>query len=1124
VPINRLAVLGYNTISDQRELTSLLTRVLDLWKKQAELNSHLLDDKLADYVFIPLSQILRRQRDSPSIVLEATLRVLTELIRYGWRSKASEELASQLLLLFTYIIDGAPGELKGKGEGKQKVSEELILEGYRALGALIRTAGQPRNSFLEAAENVPAAGHAVAVILDGVKDGATPEIQMAALEALDALQTVAHEQSMLATFLPGTVSALSTSLAPPVSLKRQRRVLVRGLEVLRLTLTRTLSDIKVLNLLPKETKLLDLARNTETPAQSYDGSMAFDDKGKVLTTAWLKATASQVKVALASVLRLRNHDAEDVQQALSKLCIALIDECRQSLRDSESILVETAMLLAPNEAKSSLTDTSLVDLVMIHPDLSSTVKTIMFNWVSSLPTAMQAADERIKQQALRCIGRGGRIISDLQLQSSTLDDALAISLKDSIMVLMLNSESSVVQNDVETEQNGLQSGTLQLSGRTGTFSPIFLQQSGGSPVREEVEVLITNIGSSDRKLKLASQMLGFARDLEGPDQISSFWLAYRLTQSAMTLSEDEDILLDFSNDHSATQQESAVFQELHDFSISVVAAHSDTVDADWRLEAIALEAAAFVATRMKQDFRPELIDVLYPIATFLGSPEPQLRHHAITALNVIAASCGYDSVSDLIIANGDYMVNSVALRLNTLDVSPASMQVLTMMIQLTGSRLIPFLDDVVATIFAMLDNYHGYTAFAEGLFGVLKEVVEQGVKEERLMLEAGQEQQGRTEEYRKKMPQGVSAEDIVDLMERRQQAKLEREEGQREEASVANPKRAFREELAAIEERDGNHQSGEDEEEDEDQDNKAREEEPHQAVEKPKPAPSPTYILLNKIAKTTQHYLTSPTATLRKSLLELLGTVSPALAQDEDTFLPLINDVWPVVIARLQDEEPFVIIAACRAIAALCVNAGDFLASRIKTEWADGLGRWCARIKNEADQSPASRDASSIRGGVRKADIPLILGQRKQRSRAGADEGDGDILMPQQQSKSDMTDQLVSISTSTKAATIASTSRFSPSTALSSRGLGRFAQAAQTWSAVQRLLVAIVMYVRIDDEVFDQILDLVIDALEDNEEMRTALEVINADAVWLARYERGHVEETEAPSLEGVAFLPLQRA
>jgi hypothetical protein len=87
-------------------------------------------------------------------------------------------------------------------------------------------------------------------------------------------------------------------------------------------------------------------------------------------------------------------------------------------------------------------------------------------------------------------------------------------------------------------------------------------------------------------------------------------------------------------------------------------------------------------------------------------------------------------------------------------------------------------------------------------------------------------------------------------------------------------------------------------------------------------------------------------------------------------------------------------------------------------------------------------------------------------------------------------------------------------------GLGRFSQASVVWEAVLGLLTAIVGYVRVEDDMFDDILGLVVDVLPRHGELREALETVNADAVWLALYERGLVQAQgrEAPVVEGFEF------
>ena len=77
-----------------------------------------------------------------------------------------------------------------------------------------------------------------------------------------------------------------------------------------------------------------------------------------------------------------------------------------------------------------------------------------------------------------------------------------------------------------------------------------------------------------------------------------------------------------------------------------------------------------------------------------------------------------------------------------------------------------------------------------------------------------------------------------------------------------------------------------------------------------------------------------------------------------------------------------------------------------------------------------------------------------------------------------------------------------------SGALGRFSQAHQLWDAALGLVTAILRYVRVDDDMFDEMLEVVVDVLHEPErrDLKEALETINADAVWLALYERGRVK------------------
>jgi TELO2-interacting protein 1 len=999
-----------------------------------------MDDKLADYIFFPLSHVFRNQDRQASRVVELSVKI-------------SAQLVQQLLVLLTYIIAGVPGK-----ERTQELPEETALEAYKGLTTLIKTTGSSASAAtaLEDASAIPALGHCVSVILDGVVDGATADIQVQALLALQAVYAAVRSHAAVATFLPGTVSALTKVVSVPAG--KKRRVLVSSVQTLGIVLIRVLGDMRTRNI------------PTDDQAVASEG-----DKGKVLTASWLSATTSQVKLALSTILKLRTYDSEEVQTALERMCVSLLDECHTSLANCQPILVETAMVLAPESPADPLKDTSLQDLVALYPELGESIKIALYNWTTSLPRVMLSSDEGVKQQAIGRLLRGMKTFKNLEADSSTLEASMTLALRDSVTSLSANDRPKIATRESELWS---MSGFSGVNSSDLDYRPILMSHESQVATRKGLLDLLSHLGSPTQQSKLAREMLDFARDSTGPSQISAFWLSYELVKAAIAPSDEIASYIDFSAGIDSEDGPEELFNDLYDFSVTVLDSHTEVSDVDWRMEGLALEITASAASRVGPAFRPELIDVLYPIATFLGSENPLLRDHAIVTLNSVATSCGYSSVSQLIVENADYMVNSISLRLDTFDISPASAKVLTMLVRLTGPKLVPFLDDVVSSVFAALDNYHGYPVLVESLFMVLKEVAEQGAKSDKLLLENGT---SAATDHRKRRAEETTIEDILSLLERRKKRHIAHSDFDEDDLLLqSHPKQPWASAKGkAVEQAED--QIGE-----EDDSAGALEEEK-------KPPKSPTYALLERIATFTQHYLTSPTPTLRKSLLELLATVSPALSADEDSYLPLVNAIWPVVVARLYDPEPFIVIAACDALCGLCSAAGDFLSTRIKAEWWNGLGKWCRNAKAKA---------AGKTDGKR-----LPAGRKYPRGGLGEDGGSG-ILIPIRSGSGLEARKPTDLAPVVKAV---------------SGGLGRFAQSVQVWEAAVRLLVAVVSYVRIDDEVFDEILDLLVDILGQNQEARHALEIVNPDAVWLAMYQRGEVEWMPAPVVDGISLPPMDR-
>ncbi|KAI9167495.1 TEL2-interacting protein 1 [Paramyrothecium foliicola] len=1048
VKISQWAIREANLSVAARELLPLVRQVLEILDTQIQCNPAVLDEKLAEYVFFPLFYIFRQVNQYPTILVENSIRCLNILIVHGWKSRISPKLVHQILSLLTFILDDEPGSAS-----KRDISEELALEGYRALSALFMTAATSVEAAagLADSETIPALGHGITIILGGIVDGPTSEVQQEALSALGHLYKAIKDQGALASFLPGTISSLTKVLT--TSARYKSRVLAKCLDNVSFVLTKVLSDLRARNILLQSDGALNKADVADAPREEE----------KLLSPAWLKATTAQVRLALARIMRLRTHDSSEVRRSLYRLCITLLDECHTTLSACADFLIETAIMLDSNHSDishQSMVETTLQDLAGIYPEIADTIKSTVYKWVLGLPHAMQAGDLDNKHYAINNVTRGMHLVKNLRIESSTLDELLTSSLRDTVVALM--SGPDVTKTGQLPLVQLLADGSKEAASMTSEqLGPVLLRHESQRRVKSCFMALIESVAQSGQQSLLAAAMLDYTRESSGESQIAAYWVCFEIVKAAQQENVEDDAFLDLSafEDHSGSLD--GVSNDLYTFSAHVLDAHTDLAPTDWRMEAIALEVISHAAKRLGPSFRPELIDVLFPVATFLGSESTDLQHYAVGTINSLASACDYESVSELIIDNVDYMVNSVALRLNSLDVSPASTKVLTMMIRLAGPRIIPFLDDIVESIFMALENYHAYPMFVENLFAVLKEAVKQGAQSDALLLE-GQKQPKPS--HTKELQSTDGLESLIDYIDKRHaQRKRTDTENAEDHQPQSHPKAPWTE-----------------------RENEDKEDEIEVGTERDeeKNPNSPTYQLLTRIATLTQYYLTSPVPELRRTLLEILTTASSALAADEDSFLPLVNAVWPVVIARLHDEESYVVVEACEALCHLCETAGDFLSTRIKSEWSQGLGSWCRRTK----QSATRRTTYTSSGGD-----GLELGKGKTGIKIPIRSADG----------------------------IQEKSQLVESSKTSIGGLGQHSAHKKVWEAVVKLLTAIISFVQVNEDIFESILDLLTDAMEGDVEVRSALESINADAVWLARYERGLIGKVPTPKVEGIVFREM---
>ncbi|PSN74813.1 hypothetical protein BS50DRAFT_615625 [Corynespora cassiicola Philippines] len=980
----------------------------DLIKALGDLNSTLnavtahpgaLDAKLAEYVFVPISQVLRVSRTVPVRALELCLECISALLRTGWGASLTSELSGQLLILFTFMAKPSSAE-----NGASGTSEELQVAAFKCITELSTEISRYPQSrqFFTATSNIPALGEAVLVTLDGLSESKSTEVQIHSVGAIRAIISAIEDRDALASFLPRIVSSLTKVLTPSSSGRVGFRVLEGSLSTITLLFLRILSD--------RETRQLpDTAPN--------DGSGK--DNKVSRTISWLNATASQIKLALGNILKLRNHDKLEVRQALLRLCLAIVQECKAALSDCNSMAMETMITLAGHGGAGDAIENDLKGLLALDQGLSDILRESLHGWVVSLPRIMQSKDDTGRRQVIHQISVTLRL---LNAEQTMIDDLLADNLRNGFSSILNDSKESksVVEQSNKTH---VPTNMALINVGSSSFEPIKLRLKGQDDMMAEFKLLLEEISKSPFATNIA-QDLAQSVDSGSPDsQLASFWLSTNLLRDIMAHDSGINDFLDFGTPD--TQAE--ILDDLYVHALDRLSPSDPDSGIHWHLQALSMEVIALQATRYKSDYRAELSEALYPVLHHLGSSNPSLRHHAITCLNIMADSCGYTSASELVVSNVDYIVNAVGLRLNYGDVSPQAPQVLLMMMRLCGPSLLPYLDDLVGSIFGALERYHGYPKLVELLFSVLRGMAEEGIKAPQLAITA-QEETGEVTS----LPKSFSG--IIEVVEQ-----FEAELGKNDDEHLELPEGSFP--------REPWKNSKEPVEEPTDADN-----EQPKAPEEPTPPAPRTFDLLLKISELTQHYLTSSSPSLRTSLLSLLHTTIPALALHENSFLPLINTLWPVLFPRLKDPEAYIVANSLDIIALMCEHAGNFMKSRIEVAWSD-IKALHRRIKMRTDE-------------------------RGNRSNPGSK----GINFLQAQLGNSPANPGVEIDAFRPEAYVDAPTRM-------------------MWDSLVKLLIYIAQYVGVREDYFDEILD-VLDPVLGREDVLKALNHRNADAVWLRLYKK----------------------
>src|SRR5271156_872055 len=364
----------------------------DLQSALSDLHSALLviDDRslltpaMGDYIFFPLSHILRRKNEWPDSVLENTLKCVNVLLQTSWSTNLALQMFEQFCLMLVIIIEG-----KGKAQ-----SEDVKGVAMECLVSLFVAAERSANEDLEFEEAIrgaklrPLMGHTATAILDALSKEALLSLRLYAVKALDLLyNSLLRDGQIVAGFLPLTVSTVSRTLTSSTS-NLNHKLIVSLLDLLRKTLSLVLNDAMTARARPPGLKEMYYTEMTES---------------------WYNATKGQVKIALESFFPLvRTHSHPLVRESTIQLCESLLVHCSRTLENCQSLFVETAVMLQSDEfpsVRSAAMETlsRLRSNVKVRKILGERLEEALYDWCLALPRTMRSNDDAAKVNLLQRI-------------------------------------------------------------------------------------------------------------------------------------------------------------------------------------------------------------------------------------------------------------------------------------------------------------------------------------------------------------------------------------------------------------------------------------------------------------------------------------------------------------------------------------------------------------------------------------------------------------------------------------------------------------------------------------------------------------------------------------------------
>ncbi|KAG7702918.1 hypothetical protein KL930_002778 [Ogataea haglerorum] len=697
-----------------KQLDSRLTRVID---SSQDAKSHGIPTSLADYIFVPIAYLLKRPVIEET-ELEYTLSIIKTLIKRCWAFPGSlqMELAQQLMPLITFLIGGKPNlDVNGFPEH----ADETILNGIDCLQNLlvgIKNQGSKYSDrFLNDPKNMPSMGHMVTVLLVFVQKGQSMKIQVKSLEVLDDLFKMFHDGEILSFMLPGVVSAISKVLKQ----KTRQKVVAKSLDLLTTTICFVFDDFDLGIETTRKVETLDDVKQQEVGVEhSFQVTISTsDDKRLHRNTSWLKANIFQLQKAFKIILKLKHRI--DVKEPYFKLCSSMMSRCFLSCSLlMPQILDCLAQLCDDEDCYANFTEVLAFNSHV--PEILKLIELELENGIGMINTALSSPDSSKGVGLFKKFSFYLSVLSEFEWNYSALGEKLIFTLQNELR--LLNRKRRQPKPVEVSYGNELLSIVL-----TSNFDVSEKVWPLNDVLDADVEKSLMNMLSflGQRGSSFLQHILFDLPVIDSVDlalaESMSLWLVMGSVQKTTRL-HHEEYLIDDYKDNSSTEVTYNLLEKAGEL-LSFTAIHEEP--ALTKATIIGLQCIGKACDVLGNDFQSELVDYLYPVVDNLASPNDLIRLQAQKVILKIARQLYEGSVERLISENCDYLADKLSINMTGETITPRTPMIVGVLVKIGGIQLVSQLDDIIATIFTLLDLYHQYATLCEGFFFVFGQIIDQ---------------------------------------------------------------------------------------------------------------------------------------------------------------------------------------------------------------------------------------------------------------------------------------------------------------------------------------------------------------------------------------------------------------